>query len=100
MPDGSGNVMYENKEIICFLMFTIYIGCLLIWNPLISVGILGTLFLGFYFALKGAANFGQRRFPEGDEVNYLTFVISLAMVCISIYNQRISEANKDEALQR
>ena len=99
MPDGSGNVMYENKEIICFLMFTIYIGCLLIWNPLISVGILGTLFLGFYFALKGAANFGQRRFPEGDEVNYLTFVISLAMVCISIYNQRISEANKDEALE-
>ena len=22
MPDGSGNVMYENKQIICFLMFT------------------------------------------------------------------------------
>ena len=99
MPDGSGNVMYENKEIICFLMFTIYIGCLLIWNPIISIGILGTLFLGFYFAIKGAANFGQRRFPEGDEVNYLTFVISLAMVCISIYNQRISEANKDEELE-
>ena len=99
MPDGSGNVMYENKQIICFLMFTIYIGCLLIWNPLISIGILGTLFLGFYFAIKGAANFGQRRFPEGDEVNYLTFVISLTMVCISIYNQRISEAKKDEELE-
>ncbi len=99
MPDGSGNVMYENKEIICFLMFTIYIGCLLIWNPLTSIGILGTLFLGFYFALKGAANYGQRRFPEGDEVNYLTFVISLTMVCISIYNQRISEAKKDEELE-
>ena len=99
MPDGSGNVMYENKQIICFLMFTIYIGCLLIWNPLTSIGILGTLFLGFYFAIKGAANFGQRRFPEGDEVNYLTFVISLTMVCISIFNQRISEANKDEALE-
>ena len=99
MPDGSGNVMYENKEIICFLMFTIYIGCLLIWNPMISIGILGTLFLGFYFAIKGAANFGQRRFPEGDEVNYLTFFISLTMVCISIFNQRISEANKDEELE-
>ena len=99
MPDGSGNVMYENKEIICFLMFTIYIGCLLIWNPLVSIGILGTLFLGFYFAIKGAANFGQRRFPEGDEVNYLTFFISLTMVCISIFNQRISEAKKDEELE-
>ena len=99
MPDGSGNVMYENKEIICFLMFTIYIGCLLIWNPLISISILGTVFLGFYFAIKGAAAYGQRRFPEGDEVNYLTFVISLTMVCISIYNQRISEAKKDEELE-
>ena len=99
MPDGSGNVMYENKQIICFLMFMIYIGCLLIWNPLTSLGILGTLSLGFYFAIKGAANLGQRRFPEGDEVNYLTFFISLTMVCISIFNQRISEANKDEALE-
>ena len=99
MPDGSGNVMYENKQIICFLMFTIYIGCLLIWNPLISIGILGTLFLGFYFAIKGAADFGQRRFSEGDEVNYITFFISLTMVCISIYNQRLSEAKKDEELE-
>ena len=99
MPDGSGNVMYENKEIICFLMFTIYIGCLLIWNPMISIGILGTLFLGFYFAIKGAGSLGQRRFPEGDEVNYITFFISLTMVCISIYNQRISEAKKDEELE-
>ena len=93
MPDGSGNVMYENKQIICFLMFTIYIGCLLIWNPLISIGILGTLFLGFYFAIKGAANFGQRRFPEGDEVNYLTFVISLTMVCISIYKLQVLQCD-------
>ena len=96
---GTENVMYENKEIICFLMFTIYIGCLLIWNPMISLGILGTLFLGFYFAIKGVSNLGGRYFPEGDEVNYLTFFISLTMVCISIYNQRISEATKDEELE-
>ena len=99
MPDGSGNVMYENKEIICFLMFAIYIGCLLIWNPMISIGILGTLFLGFAFAIKGAANLGQRRFPDGDQVNYITFFISLTMVCVSIYNQRVSEAKKDEELE-
>ena len=99
MPDGSGNVMYENKQIICFLMFAIYIGCLLIWNPIASIGILGTLFLGFAFAIKGAAGLGQRRFPDGDEVNYITFFISLTMVCISIYNQRISEAKKDEELE-
>ena len=99
MPDGSTNVMYENKQIICFLMFAIYVGCLLIWNPLISIGILGTLFLGFFLAIHGAAHFGQRRFPDGDQVNYITFFISLTMVCISIFNQRISEAKKDEELE-
>ena len=89
----------KNKQIICFLMFTIYVGCLLIWNPLISIGILGTLFLGFYFLLSAVAGLGGRTLPEGDGLNYLTFFISLTMVCISIYNQRISEAKKDEELE-
>ena len=96
-----GVYRFENKEIICFLMFAIYIGCLLIWNPLISIGILGVLFLGFFLALDGVSKIsgGGRVFPEGDQVNYLTFFISLAMVCVSIYNQRISEAKKDEELE-
>ena len=89
----------KNKQMICFLMFTIYVGCLLIWNPLISIGILGSLFLGFYFLLDHVASLGGRILPEGDQLNYLTFFISLTMVCISIYNQRISEAKKDEELE-
>ena len=98
----SSNVLLnddKNKQIICFLMFTIYIGCLLIWNPLISIGILGTLFLGFYFAINHVASLGGRVVPEGDKINYITFFISLAMVAVSIYNQRISEATKDEELE-
>ena len=89
----------SNKQIICFLMFTIYIGCLLIWNPLISIGILGILFLGFFFLLNHVADLGGRIVPEGDQVNYITFFISLAMVAVSIYNQRLSEAKKDEELE-
>ena len=89
----------SNKQIICFLMFAIYIGCLLIWNPLISIGILGALFLGFFFLLNHVADLGGRIVTEGDQVNYITFFISLAMVAISIYNQRLSEAKKDEELE-
>ena len=89
----------KNKQIICFLMFSIYIGCLLIWNPLISIGILGVLFLGFYFAINHIVDLGGRVVPEGDKINYITFYISLTMVCISIYSQRISEATKDEELE-
>ena len=89
----------SNKQIICFLMFSIYIGCLLIWNPLISIGILGSLFLGFFFLLNHVADLNGRIVPEGDQVNYITFFISLAMVAVSIYNQRLSEAKKDEELE-
>ena len=86
------------KQIICFLTMAIYVGCLLIWRPYLSVAILGVVFYGFYFMLK---SFDQsiRHFPEGDEVNYITFFISLAMVSISIFNQRLHEANKDEELE-
>ena len=97
--DAVGSYAYEHKQIICFLMMAMYVGCLLIWKPYVSVVILGTIFLGFHIVLTQVGNFGGRRVPEGDEVNYITFFISLAMICISIYDQRISEAKKDEELE-
>ena len=97
--DAVGSYAYEHKQIICFLMMSIYVACLLIWKPYVSVVILGTIFLGFYMILNQVGGFGGRRVPEGDEVNYITFFISLAMICISIYDQRISEAKKDEELE-
>ena len=97
MKNGVANPDY--KQIICFLMMSLYVGCLLIWRPYLSVAILGIVFYGFYFMLK---SFDQsiRHFPDGDEVNYITFFISLAMVSISIFNQRIHEARKDERLEQ
>ena len=94
--------MLQHKQIICFLMMSIYVGCLLIWKPYISLGILGVVFLGFYLLLKGVFDpsaMTGRQVPEGDEVNYLTFFISLTMICISIYDQRVSEAKKDQELE-
>ena len=90
--------LLQYKQIICFLMMAIYVGCLLIWKPYISLGILGTIFLGFYLLLKAQVD-GGRRIPEGDEINYVTFFISLVMVTFSIYSQRVSEAVKDEELE-
>ena len=99
IEDDVGSYAYEHKQIICFLMMSIYVGCLLIWKPYVSIGILGSIFLGFYIILDQISYAGGRRLPEGDEINYITFFISLTMVCISIYNQRISEAKKDEELE-
>ena len=87
----------EQKQIICFLMMSIYIGCLIIWKPYVSLGILGSIFLGFYFILKAFES--HRPIFDGDVVNYVTFFISLLMICISIYNQRVDQAKKDEELE-
>ena len=92
-----GNVV-EHKQIICFLMMSLYVGCLLIWKPYVSVGILGTIFLLFHLLLTTLSD--VRPVPDGDVVNYITFFISLSMVCISIYNQRVQQAKKDEILAR
>lgn len=87
----------QQKQIICFLMMSIYIGCLLIWKPYVSLGILGTVFLGFYFLLKAFET--HRPLFDGDVVNYITFFISLLLICVSIYDQRVKEAQKDEELE-
>ena len=100
VPAFNYSVAYEDKEIICFLMMAMYIGCLLIWKPYVSVGILGTVFLGFYIIIEQVSKNNGRLLPEGDQVNYITFFISLTMVSISIYNQRIHEARKDERLEQ
>ena len=99
-PKGSGTYIVnpDYKQIICFLMMAIYVGCLLIWKPYISVAIVGVIFLGFYFLLE-YANPSSRQFPDGDKVNYITFFISLVMVSISIFSQRQLEAHKDEELE-
>ena len=89
----------SGKEIMCFLTMMVYVGCLLIWKPYISVGLVGSLFLGFYMLLRNHVVDGNVGMGGGDSVNYLTFAISLAMVAMSIYNQRHAEAIKDESLE-
>ena len=83
------------KMITCFFTMIIFVACLLIWKPYISILMLTSIFVGFMYMLKG---YGDRKFLEADEINYITFLISLTMVAISIYQQRIAEAKKDEQL--
>ena len=87
----------EEKQIMCFLTMSVYVACLLVWKPYISVSVIGVIFLAFYFLLK--SNYSVRVLPDGDKINYITFFISLAMVSVSIHTQRSLEARKDEELE-
>ena len=91
-------IKVEKNQAICFLTMVIYVACLLIWKPYISLSILGVIFFGFYY-LVTSLNPDKVTFTEGDFVNFLTFFISLAMISVSIYVQRVSEGEKDEELE-
>ena len=101
----SYNDYYRGKEIICYLTMMIYVACLLIWKPYTSVSIVGAVASGFYILIKSIVPSpyeGETAsvFQEGDMVNYITFFISLGMVSISIYNQRMNEGEKEEKLEQ
>ena len=103
---------WGGKEIICFLTMVIYVGCLLIYRPYITVLILGASFLGFYHILltfQGGLSFANqeiiisnvsRQIISGDTVNYVTFFISLTTICFAIYHGRLNEARKSKALEK
>ena len=100
------------KEIICFLTMVIYVGCLLIYRPYITILILGASFLGFYEVLltyqNGMSFQAQEvmingellKITSGDTVNYITFFISLTTICFAIYHGRLNEAKKSGALEK
>ena len=103
---------WGGKEIICFLTMVIYVGCLLIYRPYITLLILGAAFMGFYKILltfQGGLTFANQeviisgitqKIISGDSVNYVTFFISLTTICFAIYHGRLNEANKSKALEK
>ncbi|MCR5348542.1 MAG: EAL domain-containing protein [Bacilli bacterium] len=96
--DPTGYDIHASKQIIAFLMMAFYVGCLVIWRPFISIAILGTAFSLFY-AIIASVDPSFRSIPEGDTINYITFFISLVVVCFSIYHQRIRDAESSEKLE-
>ena len=98
----SNGDFFSGREIIAFLTMVIFVGCILIWNPLTTVVMLTIIFVLFALLLgtitpKGATEAGL---SSGDLINYITFYISLTVVAISVYFQRLSEAEKDEELEK
>ena len=103
---------WGGKEIICFLTMVLYVGCLLIYRPYISLLILTASFLGFYYILltfQGGLTFAKQeviisgiaqKIISGDTVNYVTFFISLTTICFAIYHGRLNEARKSSALEK
>ena len=83
------------KMITCFLTMSIFVACLLIWKPYISILMITTIFITFLSFIK---SYTPRIYQEGDEVNYITFLITMIMITVTMYHQRVAEGYKDEKL--
>lgn len=90
----------KGHQIICFLMLMTYVSCLLIWKPFISVILNVSLFVGFHLLLKHFNAQAPKPFDDADEINYYTFLISLTMISVMIYHQRLNVAKRNEELER
>ena len=88
------------KEIICFLTMTIYVGCLLIYRPYITLIMLAVSFYGFIALLNTYEESIAFHSGEGDHINYITFLVSLITICFTMYHGRLSEAKKTRVLEK
>ncbi len=91
----------RERQILCFVTMVSFVACLLIWKPYVSLILLGVSFLRFYtlwLPHMEAIDAAGGKVKDGDSINFFTFWIVLAMVSISIYQQRRLEAEKDEGL--
>ena len=92
----------KSRQILCFITMMIFVVFMLIWRPYVSFVILGVAFLYFYglwhpiLVELDIANEGK--VLEGDTINYFMLWIVMVIVSISIYQQRVHEAKKDEGL--
>lgn len=103
---------WEQKQITCFLMMSIYVGYLLIYRPYITILVLSSGFWIFYrvmLTFQNGLSFQPKKvdingvtytLTSGDTANYLIFLFSLITICIAIYHGRLKEATESRRIYR
>lgn len=89
----------KGRQILCFITMLMFVACMLIWKPYVSILLLGAAFLYFYYRwdpyLK-QLDPGDGKLIKADRINFFICWIALVMVSVSLYHQRKQEATKDE----
>ena len=86
----------KGEQILCFVMMMIFVVGLLNWRPIISILFTGAIFTAFYIMMYRAP---EVEMTYATKVNYFTFWISVVMLSLAVYHQRLAEAEKDEQLE-
>ncbi len=94
----------KGRMFICFMTMVLYVACLLIWRPYISIillTVIATSFLKWVEYNAVSRDTGELiGIDEGDKINYWIFFVSLIMISVSIFYQRQREGKKSEAIEK
>lgn len=92
----------KGEQILTFLTMELFVVCLLTWRPIVGFGILTTSYVYFFLRLDSmvAVNTGEVGLTLGSQINSFTMWLSTMMFCISNYNKTLSQALKEESLQK
>ena len=93
----------RGRMIICFLTFLMYATIICIWRPYTSILLVCAFGFGFLWLLNNrtfdkAGN--ALHLSEGDTINYITFMLVLFILSISVYYQRYRDASKSWKLEQ
>lgn len=86
----------RGEQILCFIMMIIFVVGLLNWRPFISI-IISSFAFGLFYVLMSRAPGVEMTYAT--QVNYFTLWISIVMLGLAVYGQRLAEAEKDESLE-
>ena len=98
----SAHAYERGEQILTFLTMELFVICLLIWKPLIGFLVLTGSYLVFFGRLDTlfAYNTGSVGITESAQINGFTMWLSTLMFCIANYNKTLSQALKDENLEK
>ena len=85
-----------------FITMELFVICLLIWRPVTGFLIHTTTYLIFFHKLDSMAAFntGTEGLTLASQINGFTLWLSTLMFCIANYNKTMSQAIKDENLEK
>ena len=84
----------KGEQIMSFITMILFVACLLVWPPWVSIILLSVSFGVFYYACDS-------KVPAtvATDVNMFTVFVAMLMISIGNYRQRLSEAVKDKGLE-
>ena len=110
----SVNGYAKGEQMLTFLTMVLYVVCLLVWRPVWGFIVLTASYMVFYYRISGMLDLStvgkftgtvdftlyKTGLGDGIKINGFTMWLSTLIFCIANYNKTLSQAQKDENLEK